>query len=824
MSNFQARTYIQAEYKESKGAKKSRTGGIRKAARHASNFVFPKEVYMERGVPTFDEEVVGRFGSDGFNKFVVFENNKYRFEKNFSTIMDEESNLATFSEKFLNVISLCDSDPGSCFCYTDDFAKASGAILLGLCFEKYGYKRFDTNAPAFKITAVKQTKDQQSSVFCKKGNDENVERRITVNPDKRYAILTSESDKETIRNILTLFNSRENVNGEYIKVIIASRKAREGLNLANVQNIHLISPSWNQANMYQAMFRAIRATSHIEILKMLKEEALLEGKTQNQIDKIRVKVRVYQHCSVPPDDEEIRNLSEELLGDPDVSVELQMYQLSEQKDRNNALVMRMLKQCAIDCQINKLRNARRPSDKDGTTVCNYMSCDYDCVNPPPKSIDYTTYDVYYKDELVENIKKELVRLFDQKNTYNASEIFESISNYPTKFVLQGLAEMIKNKTTFVNRYGYTSFLDEDGDKFFLVNELNAYATDTIIDTKRLSGKMEYNENLYAVGRKTFDETIRQIRYPTDQKEADKLAKASDLLDKVETLDPNVLINLIENILVKKFKKEDLTQNEKNVLKKYDNLIFELNEPITLLIEKQQERSEPVKPKRGRTKDLTKAAKVKNIKKKQIDLEDAEFGDVVLVHILDLLRNEKSGFRTTAKFQKADANIRIYKPVEDKWRDTTEVEKLAYNTLIQMAKNSKFEELFSGEDIYGTILQDKKFRIVDKTKESKKKTKGRQTESKGQECTSPTFQKITDLLFKLNLTPSDFEIPLVKEYPKDEQGLQKFLVKEKEFKTEEMSKEEILFAAKWVATGLKKDGLCKYIQQYFDANNLLYKLV
>jgi hypothetical protein len=114
------------------------------------------------------------------------------------------------------------------------------------------------------------------------------------------------------------------------------------------------------------------------------------------------------------------------------------------------------------------------------------------------------------------------------------------------------------------------------------------------------------------------------------------------------------------------------------------------------------------------------------------------------------------------------------------------------------------------------MQDNKFRIIDKTKPSQK--------LKGEECTSPTYQRLTELLYRLKLNPSDFEIDLVKQIPKDEEGMKKFLQKEKEFDTDNMSKAEIVSATKWVATGLKKYGLCKYIQQYFDANKLLYRLI
>jgi hypothetical protein len=465
-------------------------------------------------------------------------------------------------------------------------------------------------------------------------------------------------------------------------------------------------------------------------------------------------------------------------------------------------------------------------DEDNTQVCNYTTCDYDCVDPDPKEIDYSTYDVYYKDELIENVKSKLVELFMVKNTYTAREIFEFINEYPIKFILQGIAEMIKNRTSFFNRYGYLSFLNEDGDKFYLKNEVNTYTTDSVDQiydiTKNTIASEAYNENLYAVGKKDFDETIRQIRKPFDEKKATKLLASNDILEQIEKMDSNTIITLVEGILEKEIKNIKLTTNEKKVLKKYENLIYRLGEPISLLYEKQQERVEPAKAKRGRKKDLSKPVKIKKLKK-EIDVDEIEFGDPVVVHILDLLRAEKSGYRATTKFEKGDANIRIFKSDEDKWRDTTEIEKLAYNTLIQNSIMQTFDKMFKDKDIYGTILTGNTFRIIDKSKENVKAKKNRHYELKGQECTSPTFQKITDMLYKLKISPEDFEIEM-EEYPKDQDKLIKYLQTKKEYKTEGMSKPELVAAAKWVATGMKKDGLCKYVQQYFDANNLLFKLI
>lgn len=821
MTPFQSRAYLDAELKESKAGK----SGIRKASRHASNFVFPREIEMKQGQAYFDEEAIGRYGIDGFEKYVIEEDGNYRFRPEFVNLVkpfmvnvDGEEQLYTylndFSSKFVNVIQRCEEDPGSCFCYTDDFATASGAVLLGLCFEIFGYKKYNPTTMAFETIGTKST-----TGFCAKDDVEGA-RKIRIKPEKRYAILTSEADRETVRNMLTLFNSKENMYGDYIKVFIASKKAREGLNLANVQNIHIVSPAWNYSNMFQAMYRAIRATSHVDLINSLKEKAIIEKKNP---DDVRVKVRVYQHCSLLSDEPEIQQISQD-IGKPNVSVELQMYQLSEQKDRNNAVVMRMLKQCALDCQINKDRN-QRPEDKDGSATCNYDKCNFKCVDPDPRDVDFTTYDVYYKDELVEKIKLKLAELFEKKNTYAVTEIFDSIPEFPSKFILQGLAELIKDKIPFVNRYGYTAFLSENGNQFFLVNELNSYSTEAVEDLYSLNvntiGKTEYNENLYAVGRKDFDETIRALRKPLDDMKAEQLLTSENLLEDIQKIDTNTLITLIENLLLKQ-NKEQLTEQETKVITRYKNLIFSLNEPLSLIQETQEKRSEPTKPKRGRRPNLNKPAKITNLKKDLV-IEDIEFGEPVVVHILDLLRGDKTGYKTTTKFAKGDANIRVLKSSEGRWRDTTDIEKLAYNQLIQFTNNEETKRLFGDKDIYGTILQDDIFRIIDKTKENVKAKKNRHYTLKGRECVDLRYQELTDILYRLGLSPELVDIE-TGQYPKDKDGLEKYLQKEKEYKTEKMTMDQLTEAAKWTSTGMIKDGLCEIIQEYFNQQKLLYRLI
>ena len=104
--------------------------------------------------------------------------------------------------------------------------------------------------------------------FCESSVEgQNIERPARINKTFRYALLTGDTPDTVTRTILDTFNSYENRYGEYIKVLIGSRVSRVGINLANVLNVFIVNPSWNQSNTYQAISRAIRATSHVSLIE-----------------------------------------------------------------------------------------------------------------------------------------------------------------------------------------------------------------------------------------------------------------------------------------------------------------------------------------------------------------------------------------------------------------------------------------------------------------------------------------------------------------------------------------------------------------------------
>lgn len=72
-------------------------------------------------------------------------------------------------------------------------------------------------------------------------------------------------DREQRNKNRAAFNQSENKYGKLIKIILISPAGSEGISLANVRQVHIIDPYWNEVRMEQLIGRAIRQCSHKDL-------------------------------------------------------------------------------------------------------------------------------------------------------------------------------------------------------------------------------------------------------------------------------------------------------------------------------------------------------------------------------------------------------------------------------------------------------------------------------------------------------------------------------------------------------------------------------
>jgi len=150
---------------------------------------------------------------------------------------------------------------------------------------------------------------------------------------KRYAIWSGDESYNYKCNILNHFNHSDNKYGDNIKIFLGSPSVKEGISLLRVEQVHIMEPYWNISRVDQVIGRAVRYCSH------------------KDVNKSRKYVNIYMYHSVHS---KIKP-----------SIDSYIYELALKKQILINKFEKVLKQSAIDCQLNKIGN----TDKKNKLIC-----------------------------------------------------------------------------------------------------------------------------------------------------------------------------------------------------------------------------------------------------------------------------------------------------------------------------------------------------------------------------------------------------------------------------------------------------------------------
>ncbi len=791
MSSKQLKTYKLAESdpktlrpkkKKKKKKKKSDSDAFDDLKRQAANFVFPD----------------GNTGTKGFRKYVIEEDNSFSANEELYKWISDFKRLQALSNKYATIINACKINEGNCWCYSN-FIVGSGAVVLGLCFEAQGFENFNNS----------------ESVFSRTGSDINIcgnkkekeSRKVNITKKLRYALLTSKTQPAERDVLLELFNSYENRYGEYIKVMIGSPVTRDGMNLANVLQIHLTGPGWNKASTYQAISRAIRSTSHVDLIEEKRERYLKEGRDPNLA---KIDIDVYRHASIDENN---------------TSIDIYMYERSERKDREIARVERILKQCSVDCQINYVRNVRA-TDINGSAICDYDTCAYKCVDPVSDYIDYTSYDNLYSQPIINQIKQDVKDIFRLVFVLTYNDIYTELS-YRKKFIDLAVSEIIINKESIIDRYGTISYLREDMGTLFLRKDfplgliekpgnltLSEYTSSIMgissISLKKYNGKtqsIEQNliiENLVSlVNTPKFNETLNTLT----------------LDNKIALLEASIYLYYFENIS---------TDYTIAILEKFKPFIFSTKEPIASLdiaadALTNRGKGRGRKPKTGnkfKLNDKTEGEVLRVLNKTG--------NETVYFHNLSSAVESLTAYNVNSKTKNSDSKIRLIKSDGSSWRDANEYEDPVYNTIIMNNMINETKEIEKDFDLYGVVLFDGNFRIIDKTTEDITSSTDARKIHRGRICKSGWKKfNLIELLWKLDINPFK-DKPIISRKKMEKYILNSIKTKNSidnkiyKDKLNEMDDENIKFFYIWFSSGKGIKYMCETLQNNLQDMGRLFR--
>lgn len=206
--------------------------------------------------------------------------------------------LHIYSPKFDKIMKRIESSSGKVFIYSG-FKEYGGIKSFSRVLDEYGYMNY---------------------VNMGEGK-------------KRYAIWSGDENIAIKDEIRAVYNNKNNLSGNKIKILLGSPSINQGVSLTSVRQVHIIEPYWNQARLDQVIGRASRFCSH----KDVSEEKRI--------------VKVYIYIATFPED-----ISDEELKFYKETVDEHIHYLAEQKNKLVREFEKSIKEAAIDCKLNKNAN------------------------------------------------------------------------------------------------------------------------------------------------------------------------------------------------------------------------------------------------------------------------------------------------------------------------------------------------------------------------------------------------------------------------------------------------------------------------------------
>lgn len=210
-----------------------------------------------------------------------------------------------------------------------------------------------------------------------------------------YTEFHGDIDYEQRSKNLKVFNDKDNIYGDKIKVILISPAGSEGISLSNIRQIHIMEPYWNDVRITQVIGRGVRMCSH----KLLPLE-------ERYVDIFRY--HTTRNNKKPTTDEEIQ-------------------ELAASKSKLIDSFLNIIKEAAVDCEIFKNHNML-----DGK---------YSCFKFNENSLFEKYVGPAYKNDI-----------YDDQKINNG---LNSMSSIKKKIKVLKIKGLIKNdKTNTINDYWY----------------------------------------------------------------------------------------------------------------------------------------------------------------------------------------------------------------------------------------------------------------------------------------------------------------------------------------------------------------------------------
>ena len=246
--------------------------------------------------------------------------------------------LETYSSKLHQILTRINSSIGSNLVYSQ-FKTVEGLGVLGISLKANNYYEIELEGSKNNFRFSKRTIQS-----------------FMIKDAKRFILYSGEEDMFKRQLILNIFNGKlsslpvqirkyveqykesRNIDGEICKVIAITGAGAEGISLRNCRTVHIMEPYWNNVRLEQVKGRAIRICSH--------EDLPYEKRLVN----------LYTYYTVFSEEQQKKLDQSIMTKDKGITSDQYVYEVSVKKDKINNEFLKLIKESAVDCNINSNEN------------------------------------------------------------------------------------------------------------------------------------------------------------------------------------------------------------------------------------------------------------------------------------------------------------------------------------------------------------------------------------------------------------------------------------------------------------------------------------
>lgn len=689
--------------------------------------------------------------------------------------------LEGFARISPGVVKMCDIavnkyDIGTVLIFSPYIQYSLGGVeFIGEVLKVLGYTQY---IPPQKSTVKGQT-TQAIVSYCTGGTSG----RPSIAKKNRYAVIIGTTTANAIRDILGVINSVANVAGEYIRILIISPTASEGISVSHVSQIHLSGPTWTWTEMYQAERRGLRVTSQLELIrfisrstqvrKLLATRGIQDPALRKAVVTVkasagegRFPVKIYRHCRYYFENGRFHS--------PECRIYLGAYKKNEKPE----YITNLMKESAYNCLFNPTRS--------------YPTCVDEDVEDIP--ISTTNWTLLYSKKFMQKVWDK-VMVLAQSLPMSVDEAVSSLllefqdMPYPQaleRTILTAINEMINTDVAVTDIYGYTSYLRQTGNYLYLSRgyrgsydewiygtQVHGYTVrplSTILQDIYRGPTTELYQKILVEGRDkakltqedqdSIDQRIRrsgregmiclvesavagyeEVFYSAMEQATQDYERVKETLIGPQR---QAFVDNKEDYILSKFAEiENDNQNTSNVylLCFFALIVFKV--PRLTVTEIESYGGEPAKKTKKKTKKKKEVENVETVVPHEELYVDPTSLDYVIVHSLDSVASDLvSGYNIISRYNNAQGDLRLYDPKTKTW---TTLKSEGYNPMEYRAYNAvirgevykiyyrTFIEKIKGKGIFALMFpNDSMIRLVDKSFEPITK-KDKRKRMRGQLC-------------------------------------------------------------------------------------------